>query len=179
MQEERKKKPETDAGADIIGEPLLPALEAAARAEAGSLYSGHYSFHDSSINSSMTITTDDLPGMSISQWFSNGTDFRWISTVLQNQYTPVTPRIRLYPTGLEGPGTDGVGKRVAFKAMFEDADSPRRDGRMFSTECGSWVSIESVIYGSAAMDELIFNLDAEGKVLSVTSPSLRITLDKE
>ncbi|OTA84497.1 hypothetical protein M434DRAFT_83248 [Hypoxylon sp. CO27-5] len=164
--------------ADIIGEPLLPAVEEAARSEAGALYNGYYVSSDTRLNSSMTITTDKLPGLSISQWFSNGTDFAWVATVLQNQYYPVTPRIRLYPSGLEGPSTDG-GKRVAFKAMFEDADGPRNENKMFSTECGSWVSVESVIYGSAAMDELIFNLDSSGKVISVDSPSLRITLTKQ
>lgn len=163
---------------DTIGERILPAIEEAARAEAGAQYSGHYVYPSNKINSSMTITTDKLPGLSISQWFSNGTDFAWISTVLQNQYTPVTPRIRLYPSGLEGPAENG-GKRVAFKAIFEDADAPRNNNKMFSTECGTWVSIESVIYGSAAMDELIFNVDSSGKVVSVTSPSLRVTLNKE
>ncbi|KAI1413840.1 beta-lactamase/transpeptidase-like protein [Hypoxylon sp. FL1857] len=164
--------------ADTVGEPILPAVEEAARSEAGALYSGHYVSPDRKLNSSMTITTDKFPGLSITQWFSNGTDFAWIATVLQNQYYPITPRIRLYPSGLEGPSTDG-GKRVAFKAMFEDADGPRNENKMFSTECGSWVSVESVIYGSAAMDELIFNLDSGGKVVSVTSPSLRITLNKQ
>ncbi|KAI2472479.1 beta-lactamase/transpeptidase-like protein [Annulohypoxylon bovei var. microspora] len=164
--------------ADTIGEALLLAIDEAARSEAGALYSGHYISSDEKLNSSMTIITDNLPGLSISQWFSNGTDFAWIATVLQNQYYPVTPRIRLYPSGLEGPAANG-GKRVAFKAMFEDADGPRNANKMFSTECGSWVSVESVIYGSAAMDELIFNLDASGKVVSVTSPSLRVTLNKE
>ncbi|KAI1134798.1 beta-lactamase/transpeptidase-like protein [Hypoxylon sp. FL0543] len=164
--------------ADTVGEPILPAVEEAARAEAGALYNGHYVSSDRKLNSSMTITTDELPGLSISQWFSNGTDFAWIATVLQNSYYPVTPRIRLYPSGLEGPSTDG-GKRVAFKAMFEDADGPRNENKMFSTECGSWVTVESVIYGSAAMDELIFNLDSSGKVVSVTSPSLRVTLIKQ
>lgn len=163
---------------DIIGEPILPAIEQAAREEAGALYSGHYVLLNSSVNSSMTITTDDLPGLAISQWFSNGTDFAWIATVLQNQYYPVTPRIRLYPSGLEGPTTDG-GKRVVFKATFEDADAPRNNNKMFSTECGNWVAIESIIYGSASMDELIFNMDSSGKVISVTSPSLRVTLTKE
>ncbi|KAI6087749.1 beta-lactamase/transpeptidase-like protein [Hypoxylon rubiginosum] len=163
---------------DVIGEQILPAIENAARVEAGASYSGHYVLPNSPINSSLTITTDDVPGMSISQWFSNGTDFAWIATVLQNGYTPVTPRIRLYPSGLEGPAADG-GKRVVFKAMFEDADGARNENQLFSTECGSWVTVESVIYGSAAMDELIFNLDASGKVVSVTSPSLRITLTKE
>ncbi|OTB01081.1 hypothetical protein M426DRAFT_223685 [Hypoxylon sp. CI-4A] len=164
--------------ADTIGEAILPAIEQSARDEAGAVYSGHYVDADNKLNSSLTITTDDLPGLSITQWFSNGTDFAWTATVLQNQYYPVTPRIRLYPSGLEGPAENG-GKRVAFKAMFEDADGPRNNGKMFSTECGSWVSVESVIYASASVDELIFNLDADGKVVSVTSPALRVTLNKE
>ncbi|KAH9889587.1 beta-lactamase/transpeptidase-like protein [Xylariomycetidae sp. FL2044] len=164
--------------ADIVGGPLLPALEEASRAEAGALYNGHYVFPDSSFNSSMTIATDDQPGLSITQWFSNGTDFSWIATVLQVQYYPITPRIRLYPTGLEGVGPEG-GKRVVFKAVFEDAAAPSRGTPMFSTDCGTWVTVESVIYGSAAMDELIFNLDADGNVVSITSPSLRVTLVKE
>jgi hypothetical protein len=125
----------------------------------------------------MTIQTDDQPGLSVSQWISNGTDFRWTSTVLQNNYYPLTPRVRLYPSGLEAPNPDG-GKRVVFKAVFEDADAGSKATAMFSTDCATWVNVESVIYGNAAMDELIFNLDAGGKVVSVTSPSLRVTLNK-
>ncbi|KAI1634075.1 beta-lactamase/transpeptidase-like protein [Biscogniauxia mediterranea] len=164
--------------ADVVGEPLLPAVEQAAREEADALYSGHYVSPDSSMNSSMTITTDEKPGLSITQWFSNGTNFQWIATVLQNEYASVTPSTRLYPSGLEGAGADG-GKRVVFKVLFEDASAPSRENKMFSTDCGTWITVESVIYGSAAMDELIFNLNSAGQVLSVTSPSLRITLNKE
>ncbi|KAI0173261.1 beta-lactamase/transpeptidase-like protein [Hypoxylon sp. FL1284] len=164
---------------DIIGDQIVPAIEKAARAEAGAVYSGHYAAANEGVNSSMTITTDELPGLSISQWFSNGTDFAWAATVLQVGYLPVTPRVRLYPSGLEGPPAAGAsGKRVGFKVMFEDADGVRRDDKMFSTECGSWVTVESVIYGSVSVDELVFNLDADGNVVSVTSPSLRVTLNK-
>ncbi|KAJ2965408.1 hypothetical protein NUW58_g10889 [Xylaria curta] len=50
---------------------------------------------------------------------------------------------------------------------------------MFSTDCATWINVASVIYGSAAMDEVIFNVDSKGKVVSMTSPSLRVTLDKQ
>lgn len=163
---------------DIVGEALIPAIEEAARAEADALYSGHYSFADTTqLNSSMTIATDDQPGLSVVQWISNGTDFALVSTILQAGYLPVTPRIRLYPAGLEGDGPDG-GKRVVFKAVFEDADAPSQANAMFSTDCATWINVASVIYGSAAMDELIFDVDSGGKVTSITSPSLRVTLDK-
>lgn len=90
----------------------------------------------------------------------------------------MTPRIRLYPAELEGDGPDG-GQRVVFKAVFEDADAPSQTNAMFSTDCATWINVASVIYGSAAMDELIFDVDSEGKVTSVTLPSLRVTLDKQ
>ncbi|KAI0101490.1 beta-lactamase/transpeptidase-like protein [Nemania sp. FL0031] len=164
---------------DIVGEVLIPAVEEAARAEAGAIYNGHYVFANTTqLNSSMTITTDDQPGLSVPQWISNGTDFAWISTVLQSGYLPVTPRIRLYPTGLEGQGPNG-GSRVVFKAVFEDAGAPSKVTSMFSTDCATWINVASVIYGSAAMDELIFDIDTEGRVISITSPSLRVTLDKQ
>ncbi|KAI0967244.1 beta-lactamase/transpeptidase-like protein [Xylaria arbuscula] len=164
---------------DIVGGPLIPAIEEAARAEAGAIYNGHYAFTNlTQLNSSMTIETDDQPGLKVSQWISNGTDFAYISTVLQNGYLPLTPRIRLYPTGLEGQSSSG-GKRVVFKAVFEDADAPSQAAVMFSTDCATWINVASVIYGSAAMDELIFDMDATGKVNSITSPSLRVTLDKK
>ncbi|KAH8163379.1 hypothetical protein CIB48_g4849 [Xylaria polymorpha] len=164
---------------DIIGEVLIPAVEEAARVEAGAIYSGYYAFANTTrLNSSMTITTDDQPGLSVSGWISNGTDFAWTSTALQNGYLPVIPRIRLYPTGLEGQGPNG-GKRVVFKAVFEDAGAPSLATAMFSTECATWINVASVIYGSAAMDELIFNVDSAGEVTSITSPSLRVTLDKQ
>jgi hypothetical protein len=114
----------------------------------------------------------------VSQWISNGTDFAWISAVLQNGYYPLTPRVRLYPSGLEAPGADG-GKKVVFKVVFEDADVASKETAMFSTDCATWINVESVIYGSAAMDELIFNMDPDGKVTSITSPPLRVTLQKQ
>ncbi|KAI1270955.1 beta-lactamase/transpeptidase-like protein [Xylaria sp. FL0933] len=164
---------------DTVGGVLIPAIEEAARAEAGALYSGHYAFANTSqLNSSMTIKTDDQPGLSVSQWISNGTDFAWMSAVLQNGYFPLTPRIRLYPTGLEGPSPSG-GKRVAFKAVFEDADAPSQATAMFSTDCATWINVASVTYGAAAMDELIFDMDSQGNAISITSPSLRVTLDKK
>ncbi|KAF2972831.1 hypothetical protein GQX73_g700 [Xylaria multiplex] len=162
---------------DVIGEALIPAVEEAARAEAGAIYSGHYVFANTTqLNSSMTIKTDDQPGLSVSQWISNGTDFAWTSTVLQNGCVEYPPR--LYPAGLKAQGPN-ESEKIVFKAVFEDADAPSKATAMFSTDCATWINVASVIYGSAAMDELIFDVDSEGKVISVTSPSLRVTLNKE
>jgi hypothetical protein len=164
--------------ADILGDALVPAIEQAAKNEAAQLYAGTFSVpSNSSLNSSMTVEIDEYPGLSISQWFSNGTDFREIAVSLYVEYTPITPSIRLYPTGLQQTYADGS-KRVVFKAIFEDLGAMPQVDKMFSTDCGSWIGVESVIYASVAVDGIIFHVNAENVVTAVESPALRIVLDK-
>lgn len=175
--------------ADVLGEQLLPALEAAAREQAQETYGGEYS---NGGNSSLKITTQpDRPGLGIENWVSNGTDIQTISVVLAAGYSPVSPSIRLYPTGLETAIIPGEvdrangraatrGKRVAYKAVFEDLNVPARNPAtsMFSTDCGSWVSLTGVTYGSMPLDQFFFEVDGSGKVVSVENAALRMVMRK-
>jgi len=162
--------------ADIVGEQLVPAFEAAARENADATYAGTY--RDEAANSSMRVTTQpDRPGLGIEQWVSNGTDMAYVAVALQGQYTPVQPTIRLYPTGLETTRPDGS-KRVAFKATFEDLQAPARPNSMFSTDCGTWVGLTAVTYGSMPLDQFAFEMDANGKVVSIEPIALRANLRK-
>ncbi|KAK4220309.1 D-alanyl-D-alanine-carboxypeptidase/endopeptidase AmpH [Rhypophila decipiens] len=171
--------------ADIIGNRLLPALEEAGREQASSLYGGVYS--DPARNASLRITTQsDRPGLGIENWISNGTYMQYISVALQSGYQPVDPTVRLYPTGLETvltPEKDGrKGKRVGYKAVFEDKNLPARnpaDGSMFSTDCGTWVSFTGVSYGTFALDQFVFELDEAGRVRGLENMALRVVLKKE
>lgn len=171
--------------ADVLGEQLLPALETAAREQAQDTYGGTYS---NGGNSSLEITTQpDRPGLGIENWVSNGTDMQYVSVVLAAGYSPVNPSIRLYPTGLETviPGEMNrdtgraatKGKRVAYKAVFEDLNVPARNPlSMFSTDCGSWVSLTGVTYGSMPLDQFFFEVDGNGKVVSVENAALRMVM---
>lgn len=162
--------------ADIIGEQLVPALETAARDQAQKTYGGFY--YNEEANSTMYITTqEDRPGLGVEQWMSNGTDMAYVAVALQGQYTPVQPSIRLYPTGLETVAADGS-KKVAFKATYEDLQIPAAPGRMFSTDCGSWVGFTAVTYGSMPLDQFVFSLDPSGKVVGVEPIALRVTMRK-
>lgn len=171
--------------ADLIGNRLLPALEDAGREQAQAIYGGIYS--DPAKNSSLRITTSsDRPGLGIENWISNGTYMQYVSVVLQSGYQPVNPTIRLYPTGLETILTQEKngrkGKRIGYKAVFEDAQLPARspsDGSMFSTDCGTWVSFTGVSYGTYALDQFVFEVDESGNVRSLESLALRVTLKKE
>ncbi|KAI0149222.1 beta-lactamase/transpeptidase-like protein [Pestalotiopsis sp. NC0098] len=172
--------------ADILGNTFVPAVTAAAKNQAATKFNGVYAApanvtnggkFNRPLNSSITIATDAKPGLSVSSWISNGTDFRNNVVALQLTYQPTTPSIRLYPGGLVTDLASG-GKEVKFKAIFEDLAVAQQVDKMFSTDCGSWVGVESVLYASTSADDLIFNQDAAGNVQSITIPSLRITMPK-
>ncbi|KAL2270730.1 hypothetical protein VTJ83DRAFT_101 [Remersonia thermophila] len=163
--------------ADILGGFLVPALEAAGREQAAARYGGEYA--DKARNASLRIAAhEDRPGLGIEAWISNGTDMRTVAVVLQSGYSPVDPSVRLYPAGLETVRPDGS-RRVAFKAVFEDLNLPARPDSMFSTDCGTWVSFTAVTYGTRPLDQFVFELDPEGRVVSVENLALRAVLKKK
>lgn len=162
--------------ADAVGETLLPALETIAREQAQSTYGGTYDAK--STNSSITLTTDpDKPGLGVSSWSNSGVDLVYWGAYLQLGYNVTAPSVRLYPTGIESTNNDGS-RRVAWKAIFEDMNAPSRAGAMLSTDCGTWVSQTGAVYANKPLDQFVFNIDQSGKVTSVDSLALRVTLTK-
>jgi hypothetical protein len=162
--------------ADAIGPILLPALEAAAREQADALYAGTYS----SGNSSIKLSTDPAkPGIGIDRWVSNGTDMIPIAIRYTLNYNVTGPSLRLFPTGLETTASGGKDKKIAFKAMIENTDAPDRRDKMFSTNCGTWVSQTAAVYADYPLDQFVFTIGSDGKVKSVQPLALRTTLSKE
>jgi hypothetical protein len=87
------------------------------------------------------------------------------------------PSVRLYPTGLEEPRENG-GRRVAFKATFEDLSPEDSEGGVFVTDCATWVGVTAVVYGSVPLDLFVFEVDKEGTVEAVVNEGLRVRLEK-
>ncbi|KAK3685315.1 beta-lactamase/transpeptidase-like protein [Podospora appendiculata] len=134
------------------------------------------------MNSTLTISVDaSKPGLGVTNWISNGTDMAFISVAIganitDDYFSKVKPSVRLYPTGAEEKTTGG-GKRVAFKAVFEDLSLAEKKAS-FSSDCTSWVSVTAVVYGSKPLDMFIFDFDKDGKVTDVENAALRVKLDK-
>lgn len=149
---------------DIISEIFYPALEAAAKEEAGAHYAGTYQ-DPVGVNSSITIITDDRPGLGIQQWIFNGTDgFGFIRAALQAPDLP-TFTLRLYPTGLKATDRSGRTTRVAWRAVF-DIPSLSSSGPS-SQGCVSWFVVDALIYGGIGFDEFVFNLGSDGRAVSI------------
>ncbi|KAI8956896.1 beta-lactamase/transpeptidase-like protein [Daldinia sp. FL1419] len=168
--------------ADALSNTYLPTMVNTARIQANALYGGTYRNQNSPINSSLSVVVDNkTPGLSLSSWISNGTNLLWYSVamgqnVTKDYWNKIKPSVRLYPTGLWDATSDG-GKRVAFKAVFEDLSLPNVS-KPFTTDCSTWVRVAGIMYGSKPLDQFIFNINAAGNVTSIENAALRNRLDK-
>lgn len=148
-----------------------------ARQSANLTYSGTYQSEDKAVNSSLTISVDEIhPGLGVGPWLSNGTNMMGLAVALNQNvssdyWDKMQPSIRLYPTGLWDSMPDG-GKKVGFKATFEDLGLPEVK-RPFTTDCSTWVSLSGVVWGSKPLDGIVFEFDAQGKVVAVENMALR------
>ncbi|KAF1912819.1 beta-lactamase/transpeptidase-like protein [Ampelomyces quisqualis] len=165
--------------ADTIGAQLLPAYLSAARAEAHLLFAGTYVALDGT-NSSLSIATDARkPGLGVEAWTHNSTDFIPLAVQLLagTPAPPRAPEVRLYFNQLVS-ATPWRGKRQAWRAVFEDTGATYKGNGLWSTECGNWVGVTGITYGSLPLDEFVFEFDGAGRVVSVTNVALRVTLWK-
>lgn len=157
--------------AENVAEVLVPTLENIAREQAKKRFAGTFALSTGSKNSSITIVADDGPGLKVSKWISNSVDLFQV-LMAQSGYTDSAKfSIRLQPTGLQSP------ERIAFSAVIQGLDTVPRGGP-FRRSCRTWIMLDSFIYGNVGLPEIIFNLNAKGAAVSLTSPALRVTLPK-
>lgn len=97
--------------------------------------------------------------------------------VSRDYWGNMRPSVRLYPSGL-WDGVDGGGKRVGFRATFEDLNAAGAEGRPFTTDCSTWVGVAGVVYGSQPLDGFVFEVDRDGGVVAVENAALRNRLVK-
>lgn len=155
--------------ANMVGDTLFPAVEAAAREEADAAYSGSYAAADKSLNSSITLKADaSKPGLGVTSWISNGTNM-FASAV-------AGPSIRLYPTSLERKLASGE-VEVGFRAVYENP-SATTIGGTFGNVCQSWVGVDQLYWGTVGSDEFLIRVGSDGIGKSVTPRVLKVELER-
>lgn len=158
--------------ADTVSDFLVPALEKAAIFQAAASYSGEYHSAQYNMNSSLTISVDDLPGMAVTSWVNNGTDVvETIATI--NGIEPKSLRIRLYPTNVQSATESG--SKIAFRAIFQDADAFADSG---TPTCITWMFVDEILMDSKAVDRFVFELGEDGQAEGLDIPALEATLQK-
>ena len=135
----------SDILSDIIVSAMYPALEAAAKEEAATNYVGTYSSAET--NSSITVTTDNYPGLHLTAWTFGGADvFPLIAGLGGGTIGDgVRLSIRLYPTGLTGTAV-GVVTKTGWRAVAELLPFSLDTGA-FSPDCESWTGVDRIVYG--------------------------------
>lgn len=164
--------------ADLLTSTMIASLEVQAAAEATHNLAGTYSAPDTlNINSSMSLAVNMSlgSGLFITSWIMNGTDV----LEAQAEYGP-GDIITLFPTNLISISDGSVHTQRAFRSVASSTVFLPTFGPFLSqvtTRIG-WEDIDSQAYGSIALDQFIFTLDANGNATAVTPTAWRITLDR-
>ncbi|KAF4631598.1 hypothetical protein G7Y89_g6535 [Cudoniella acicularis] len=154
---------------EMIASTVLPALDQVAKDQAEAAFAGHYAA--SSLNSSLTITADDQPGLRVTNWVSNGTEFFQDIGLGNNLGTYVD--FRLQPNQLY------TEDQVGFTGVGQTMPTPIYTGP-FDVNCFTWGSVDRITYGNVGIEEFVFEIDpTTGKATNVQPKALRIKLEKQ
>ena len=159
-----------ELAASIIAEEVFPALEQAAKQQATDDFAGTYTA--TALNSSLVLAADNLPGLNITSLISNGTDFLADLAIVAGVSGT---SLRAYPTNLRSSAADGT-SQVAFTLLLT---SPESIGKgVIEVDCFSWGAVDNLEYGMEQLQQLVFDMDAQGKVVAVENPALRVKMEK-
>jgi len=167
--------------ADLIADTFVPAFEAAAKERAVVNLSGTYKATNG-LNSSITIVTDNYPGLGIHRWISNGTDILAAYLAYNGFGDRFTASVRLYPTSLFTSSPSEQAFRAVFEILPKHATasySGAGGGGVFSSNCYTWTGVDAISYGNVAADDFLFHYDEYGKAVSVEPRMFRVTLERE
>ncbi|RJE25784.1 Beta-lactamase [Aspergillus sclerotialis] len=157
---------------NLIVQDLISALEDAAKEEADHRFSGTYALKHGK-NSSITLVTDEGPGLKVTSWMNNNEDMLEAAALLMQFGDRSQINIRLQPTGLESPG------RISFRAIMTSPTMESSVKGPFSLARMTWVMADSQKYGNVALDEFLFDVDDDGNAVSLSPRALRVSLPRK
>ncbi|KAF4460084.1 beta-lactamase 2 [Fusarium albosuccineum] len=140
-----------------IIEELLPAVEQAGKEESKISHAGTYT--DTATNSSLTLSLDDAPGFSVTDWTVRGVDI--INTYLSIGLRPVFPtpqelvRFRLYPTNLVADGYSSW-HTIATTGTVKEINNFNAKIVWPGTGCVTWGGVDRSAYQLLSQDHVVF-----------------------
>lgn len=160
--------------ADLITDTVIHALAAQAEVEAERNYGGSYSSTVPGLNSSLTLcinkTEEAAPGLTISEWISNGTDVLTDFIYLSKSPFRIVPSIPEQGTG-----------QIAFRLLtaVDAPDVKVLTGGLFTGFTTSdWISVDSLTYGDVAVGFFVFDVGKGGKAKAVSPAAFRTKLER-
>ncbi|CRG87024.1 putative membrane protein C663,14c [Talaromyces islandicus] len=149
---------------DLLVDIYYPAAEAAAKEKAEKAFLGTFAAKDR--NSSITLTVDGGPGIAITSWVSNGTDF------LAGILAPYSD-FRLFPTELSAStGDDGLTYYLYHLNSLQQNGEPFMQD-FWSVFNNQWIMLDTLDYNNLATDAFVIGFDKQDVVQSVRCQALR------
>ncbi|KAF2211204.1 hypothetical protein CERZMDRAFT_43776 [Cercospora zeae-maydis SCOH1-5] len=152
---------------NVVIDAILPALDEISHQQAHRNFAGQYTLNDKS-NTSLIVTTDDLPGLRVTEYISNGFDI--LHTVFGSFGTEVD--FRLIPNHLYG------GNQTGFTGVYQPPQQQLPDGTWY-WPCQTWLDIDDFTYGSIPLGQLVFEADEKGKAGRVELKALKQKLARK
>ena len=154
---------------------LVPAFEAANKAQAKEVYEGTYT----SGSDSITLKVDDGPGLLVTKFKVNG-----VSTVIDGvgalfgATAPGQTELRLYPTDLT------AGNQTAWQGVYDTlpaAEVAKENKLLFFADgtCQSWSELALQSYGTVPLDQFVFTADEQGKNVRINARAWRTVMTRE
>ena len=136
----------SDKLSNIVSSIITPALEEAAKAESKEKYTGTYVGLQE--QSRITVSADGSPGLGISEWTFNGTDFFAVAQALVLRTTTNDPHqntsIRLWPSGLTSTNMDGIETATGWRAVVGALPINNPTPGPFLGPCIGWFRVDEV-----------------------------------
>jgi hypothetical protein len=161
-------------GTDIMASTLLPAVAEVAKQQATRNFATRYVTRDGT-NSSLSLTTDNLPGLKLESWIVNGTDM--LLTLFANSDGSKQGDVRLLPNELHHESSGKVGFTGTFLSFINPAGHVANGdlSDFYGVICQDYAAQSRVLYGGVDITQLVFDVDAQGKAVSFRHLALRKT----
>ncbi len=163
---------------------LLPAIEAAGRDQAARLVGGTYA--DPATNSSVTLSQDAGPGITVSGWVVRCVDvianYAGYGALSSGPTRNVAVSVRLYPTDLTAAGaTTTTTTTTAWRAVFDmgtPEDTAAYEDAMFwpDAACATWGKMDRLVYQFRSIDEFVLESDENGRVVALANRGFQVEM---
>ena len=161
-----------DALPSLLADEMLPVLAQIAREQNMKKFADRYAATGYGANSSITIISDDLPALRLTEWIHNGTDmFQQIFSLAGGPDVDY----RLVPNQL--PQTSP--NLQSFTSVYQKPLAAAPEGDFYS-QCQTWFDVDQLGYGNVPLGQFTFEMDpTTGKATSVHSMAMRTTLVRQ
>ncbi|KAI1265839.1 beta-lactamase/transpeptidase-like protein [Xylariaceae sp. FL1019] len=156
----------TETLPDLIVDTLVPVLEEIARQQTQENFGGRYV--SKTTNTSVTVTTDDWPGLKVTEYMAGNVD------LIENVFALFGEDVdvRLVPNSLYKSD-----RKVGFTAVYQPpTEIPAEDE--FYWPCQSWLDVDDFTYASVPLGNMMFELGAHGKAKALKLNALNAKLVK-